>query len=409
MVSLALAIWALAVGVVASSPEGAGVGVAQRAKQRLLARHPAVAVNDEALRLERLAVGVGIDLAPPLPGRAHPLLAEQDNVKKLGLGAYLSSSVESADDAIPAAPASAAQFLAERAAPLEEIRALLVSDTPPRWAMDLAKSRASEPDPNSEGPLVLHRLLLTKALAEARAGRPVEAELWLEASWRLKESTADRPSLTWQLSAIAMSRWQAGVLRKLPSSDPGWIERMRFRAQRDRTFRAMNDDMVLGIVDFSSEELSKWSPADLLDGIGRSVESLEKTDPCVFPRAEAEAWWKPFFPGPIEKTLAGIAMPSLGSAAHHLYRLQIEGELTSRVVAARRALSAVDPAAPGPASQAESGVCPGARWSTLLQPDGGAHVRFDGRFEDWTDEAGIRPPLEFTIRAPQGGSAAPHP
>jgi len=401
---------ALAIAVFAAAPQSPeGVAVAQRARERLLARHPAAAVNDEALRLERLAAGMGVDLAPPLPGRAHPLLAEQDIVKRLGLGAYVSSSVESADDAIPAPPPPIARFLSERVEALQEIRALLVSDTAPRWALDLSKSRASEPDPNSEGPLVLHRLLLANSLAEARAGRPVEAELWLEASWRLKESTADRPSLTWQLSAIAVSRWQAGVLRKLPSSDAGWVERMRFRAQRDRTFRAMNDDMVIGIVDFSSEELSKWSPADLLDGIGRSIEWLEKSDPCAFPRTEAEAWWKPFFPGPIEKTLAGIAMPSLGSAAHGLYRLQIEGELTARVLAARRARAAVDPAAPGPVSQVESGVCPGARWSSLLQPDGGAHVRFEGRFEDWTDDAGIRPPLEFTIRAPQTASVGPRP
>jgi hypothetical protein len=167
----------------------------------------------------------------------------------------------------------------------------------------------------------------------------------------------------------------------------------------------MNDDMVIGVVDFSSEELSKWSPADLLDGIARSVDWLEKRDPCAFPRSEEERWWTPFFPGPIEKTLAGIAMPSVGQAAHRLYRLQIEGELTARVIAARHALSAAEPAS-GPATQADSAVCAGGRWSTIVQPDGSAHVRFDGKFDDWADEAGIRPPLEFTIR-PAAGAARP--
>jgi hypothetical protein len=269
--------------------------------------------------------------------------------------------------------------------------------------MDVSKGRAAEPDPNSEGPLVLHRILLTRALVAARSTRPSDAELWLEASWRLKESTADRPSLTWQLISLAVSRWQAGVLRKLPTSDAGWSDRMRFREQRDRAFRVMNDDIVIGVVDFAPEELSKWNPADLLDGIARAVDSLEKQSPCQFRRVEADTYWKPFFTGPIEKTLAEIAMPSLGSAAHRLYRLQIEGELTQRVLAARRSTSALAPSDPT-AAQTDSAVCPGARWSTLLQADGGAHVRFDGRFEDWTDEAGVRPPLEFTIRAPSSAA-----
>jgi hypothetical protein len=51
-------------------------------------------------------------------------------------------------------------------------------------------------------------------------------------------------------------------------------------------------------------------------------------------------------------------------------------------------------------------VCAGGRWSTLVQADGGAHVRFDGKFDDWANEAGIRPPLEFTIR-PAAGAARP--
>ncbi|HEX4439202.1 MAG TPA: hypothetical protein VH854_03970 [Thermoanaerobaculia bacterium] len=404
MALLALAISGLA--LVTQSTDGAAV--VERARQRLIATHPAVAVNDEALRLEALAAKLGVDLSPPLPGRAHPLLAERDLVQRLRFGGYVSDRAESANDAIPAPAAAMEGFLVDHAETLEGIRALLVSQTLPRWAMDLAKSKAAEPDPNTEGTLILHRLLLTNALIAARDGRSADAETWLEASWRLKESTADRPSLTWQLITIAVSRWEAGVLRKLPSSDAGWTERMRFRPQRDRTLRAMNDDMVIGVTDISPEELSRWSPADLIDGIGRAVEWLGKMNPCRFAHAEAEEWWKPFFPGPIEKTLAGIAMPSLGSAAHRLYRLQIEGELTTRVLEARRALMSADAPAPGTSSDAESEVCPGARWSTLAQPGGGAHVRFDGKIEEWPD-AGIRPPLEFTIRATASPTVTPTP
>jgi hypothetical protein len=402
MVPLALAVWALAVSAQATD----GAEVARRARERLIVRHPTVSVNDEALRLETLAAGVGVDLAPPLPDRAHPLLAERDLIQRLGLAAYLSDRVESADDAVPAPSPEIDRFLADRAEALNGIRALLVSKTLPRWALDLSKSRGVEPDPNTEGPLVLHRILLTKALLEARADRAGEAELWLEASWRLKESTAERPSLTWQLIAIAASRWQAGVLRKLRASDAGWAERMRFLPQRDRTLRAMNDDMVMGAVDFAPEELSKWSPAEFLDGMARAVESLGRTNPCAFSQVDAQGWWKSFFSGPIEKTLAGIAMPSLGKAAHKLFRLEIEGELTIRVVEARRARSSPEAPAPGTASDAESRVCSAGRWSTLAMPDGGAHVRFDGKFENWTGETGIRPPLEYTIR-PVG--SPPHP
>src|SRR4051812_1736004 len=191
----------------------------QRIIDRVISRNPAVTANDRAIRLERLAAQIGIDLAPPLPDRAHPLLSEKDLVEGLQLGAYLSEQVESPLDRIGAPGASTAQFLRERAESLENIRALLLDGTIPRWALDVAKGNKGEPDPNSVGLLVLHRVLLSKALVEARASHPADAELWLEASWRLKESTAVRPTLVWQLVAIAVSRWEAGVLRKLASSD----------------------------------------------------------------------------------------------------------------------------------------------------------------------------------------------
>jgi len=271
--------------------------------------------------------------------------------------------------------------------------------------MDLAKGKSGQPDPNSSGPLVLQRILLTKALVEARAGRASEADLWLGASWRLNESTAARPTMVWQLVAIAVSRWEAGVLRKVRSADPAWIERTKFASQRQRAFAAMNDDFVIGFIDpVAPEEFDKWSPGELLSGISKSVESLQRQDPCAFPRAEADRYWKSFFPGPIEKTLAGIAMPSLGDAAHRLYRLQIEGELTGLVVQARTA-SESEPPRPGTSSDVDSTVCPGARWSSLALPDGGIHIRFAGRFADWPDESGIRPPLEYTIRS----AASPRP
>ena len=190
------------------------------------------------------------------------------------------------------------------------------------------------------------------------------------------------------------------MLRKVPSADPAWIERMKFTSQRQRAFAAMNDDFVIGFIDPPApEEFDKWSPGELLSGISKSVDSLQRQDPCAFPRAEADRYWKSFFPGPIEKTLAGIAMPSLGDAAHRLYRLQIEGELTGRVLQARQAASESEPPRPGTSSDVDSAVCPGARWSSLVLPDGGIHVRFAGRFADWPDESGIRPPLEYTIRS----------
>jgi len=394
---VAFAIWAL---LLLSPPPTEGALQLQRAIDRVIARNPPVTVNDEARRLERLAAQIGIDLAPPLPDRPHPLLGERDLVEGLHFGAYLSDEVEAPDDRLAPPSAAITSFLAERAEPIDEIRAVLLSERAPRWAMDLAKGKSGEPDPNSSGPLVLQRILLTKALVEARAGRASEADLWLRASWRLNESTAARPTMVWQLIAIAVSRWEAGVLRKVPSADSAWIERMQFASQRQRAFAAMSDDFVIGFIDPPApEEFDKWSPGELLAGISKSVESLQRQDPCAFPRAEADRYWKSFFPGPIEKTLAGIAMPSLGDAAHRLYRLQIEGELTDRVLQARQAAGGAEPPQPGTSSDVDSSVCPGARWSSLVLPGGGTHVTFAGRFADWPNESGIRPPLEYTIRS----------
>jgi len=397
-------LWAL----LPAGPTPESAAQLQHAIERVEARYPPVAANEQAVRLEQLAARIGIDLAPPLPDRAHPLLSEKDIVEKLKLAAYVLAQVESPDSAIGAPPPEVTQYLQERSESLAGIRALLLAGTPPLWAVDLARGKAAEPDPNSTGRIVLQRILLTKALVDARASRASEAALWVEASWRLNESAWARPSMVWQLMAIAAARWEAGVLRKLPDADPVWTTRMRFAPELDRVFGVMNDAFVIGFIEPPDpEELKQWSPMELLSGMAKAVEALQKRDPCSFSRADAEGYWKPYFPGPIEKTLAEIAMPNLGSAARRLYRLRIEGELTARVLDARRVLGGAEPPSAGTSAESPSSVCAGARWSTLAQPGGGAHVHFDGKFEDWTDESGIRPPLEFTIRP--AVSAAPTP
>jgi hypothetical protein len=357
------------------------------------ARHPSVEANAAARKLEEIAAALGADLAPPLPDRAHPTLTEGDRLKKAGLSAYLVHHVESAEDVVAPPPLPATAYLADHADDVDRLADALLAETAPVWEL-ATPHRDDSPEPSYEGHMNAQRVLLCRALSEIERRRYGSAARYLEASWRLKEATAARPSIMWQMLAIAAARWELGVLRKMPTSDPGWPQRLTFAVQRSRTLDVVGEELLL------SDRADRFTEADYaesvayLKGLERVAQDLNTMDPCSLTRAASQSVWRRALGEAGQSSAGDIVAPNLGNMVRRAYRLQLEGELTAKILQLRSGGGAFEP---------ESAVCPGARWSSYQLPDGSTNVRFAGHYEDW-DDGGIRPPLQFTLRPAATGA-----
>lgn len=182
-------------------------------------RHPAQEANSAALALERAADPLGIDMVP----RARGGLGNADrrpNVAAIegqhDLWQWLQRELATPSGATSHPPEPAARLLADGAAGLEEVRAILLTGELPRWESG-DPARAESPIPNLLGHIHLNRRLLADALANGASGIRDEAARSLEASLRLSESVMLRPETISQFVGIAMAKQFATALRKIPS------------------------------------------------------------------------------------------------------------------------------------------------------------------------------------------------
>ncbi len=161
-----------------------------------------------------------------------------------GAAAWLESQLAIPDESIGEPPETLKRYLEERKEALEAVVFALERQAPD-WGKDELNKDGTVNTPALTPSIRLQSVLLAAALVETREGREIEAERLLEASWSLGRIAAEAPLLIMQLIAARSSGWQAGVLRKLPSSplrgsivsratDPGATCSMRTRPIRNR-------------------------------------------------------------------------------------------------------------------------------------------------------------------------------
>ncbi|MEO8430119.1 MAG: hypothetical protein ABI592_01330 [Acidobacteriota bacterium] len=378
------------------------------------AQFPTAGASAGALALEDLAAKVGVPLAPRAPaeagslglkprydtGRSEPTAEAAKEQKEHGplAGTYLSAEIASPREHIGDPSPDVLRYFDNHSAVLDEIRAVLLGEADISWEVDVSQG-VRGPAPNLLGIIRMERLLLARALLEARGGRADEALRTVEASWRLNEALASRPELISQLVAVSGARLLAGVLRKIDAPAFGWAERLRSGSILAGTVAAFENEVWEVSSDRSDLTGEEGVFGRALQRIGEEFRSrsrcgwtssaLQEIAAEAF-RAEAQDEDDPIFP---------IAMPSLLGSLVRVARFEVDAELTALVVDARIERDAVRGRHwPGRLLTLGSGVCPKQAWTYTVLKSGTVRIAFEGSFPE--DPSPRGPAFEFFAGKP---------
>src|SRR5262245_53143222 len=151
---------------------------------------PRESTNSTADIMVERSLVLGMDFAPPAPGKSR---ASNDDVQALAKASprtWLDAQIKLADDSIAEPPKELRDFLEERREPIWAVVAALEKG-PPEWkAMSL-----EEQIPRLLPWVHLHKVLLATALVQERDGNAIDAERALEASWSLGRAFENEKTL----------------------------------------------------------------------------------------------------------------------------------------------------------------------------------------------------------------------
>jgi hypothetical protein len=406
----------LAVGVVAgliAAPRGAFAGeppVASDLRVAFEAQFPKSDANATALELERLAAGIGIDLAPqprrdpekpdePVPppkdGRARP---EPGTEFKLPVQEFLQRELSVADERIGRAAPVVEKFLEEHGDDVAAIESVLLAHEEPRWEIDVAL-RGDAPIPNLLGHIRLQRLLLARALVLARQGDKDGAEQTMEASWRLHGAVLSRPDLISQLIAVAVARFQSGVLRKIDSPFYDWPDRLRAGGVLEGVLVALQNENWF----FKEGEERDGRPGPYGHAWRGFVANVQAYRGCSWDsRMLADAWRRASEEIETDDeydAVTSISTPNLFEAVLRARRVAIDNELTALVLDARAERAALRrPRWPGRLRTLGAGLCPNGPWSYRVERNGTARFAFEDHVEGGSTPFQL--PLQFFAGTP---------
>ncbi len=359
--------------------------------------------NAAAEELESLVLALGLDAHRNEPSAEHPSREDIEAYQRAGLGSWLDAQLTTSDDSIASVPANIRSYLDKRQATLWRVAGLLERDVP-QW------DSAPRTDPRELSgvtlAVALARILMTAALVEEHAGHHGQAGDLLEACWSLSRSFSGQSDLTSQLMAVALGKFQAGVLRKMSESPVQWLDRMSgvepWRGMLDTVeaapFSARSGDVAL---DESRRTGARaWSAA---------MDRLRGLSPCEVSKLSDAEIWKPAREeiarsieeggDPSLRSLWDFEVPNITRAIQRAGRLLVDRELTAKVLELRQEkVASRDGRWPEKFLDLDSRVCPGVSYE--YQTRGAAMaVRFQGPIDD--GGATLVLPLSFEARAPR--------
>ena len=300
---------------------------------------------------------------------------------------YVKAQLEKTTAEADAPPEAVSTFLAKERETVASLRRQLVDGATPIWEEHRTNLYAA-PMPRLMVIIGLQRLFAADALAALQRGERDEAAVDLEASWKLQEALSHRPELISALIRIALVRLSAGVLRKFDGAPAVWTERLASYDPRTDLLNGYKYE-ACALLEVGHpgpaeaayfEGSSLWghiptrlartylhlcaaSSADILLDL---LESVRNEDPCVqdlqdklAPIVKKAPWWN---------IVGRIAIPNLGVWAR-AGRIQVEVELTRKILEARAARDKNGGSWPPSLPGIEASVCKGEKWTYTLSPD----------------------------------------
>jgi len=330
---------------------------------------PAQTDNESATKLIVLAAACDVRLGAP--SGDHKAAAE-------GLNEYVRAQLQRGEDRAEAAPPKVAAILGAKVAPLDAVRAQLLSATPPRWTMHIDRG-LDAPLPNLLGHMELTRLFVARALDASSRG---DAAAWedLHAAWNLGAGVRTRPELISQLISLALARTINGAARTAPGPRPAWMHELADYDVRHSMLASMQgeawmmhhaSEKLIGGAGFLNrvENAVAWPYAHLmgsstLAAYRRSATELAASRDCDFRSggfsdrmlASIPSW----------NIIGRIALPNFGSMWQRVAHYGAEREATAKVIDLRSGVN-VDVA---------STQCSDGTWSVAQRADGARVLKF---------------------------------
>jgi hypothetical protein len=375
----------------------------------ILERYPSMDADDAALELERLSARLDHEGRP----RPTPEKTAEFKAVRADLSGYRQTLLEQPRRRPVRPPAKVAAFLAAHEEDLAEVRHHLLGRGVPRWEMHLERVTEA-PIPNLLGHIDLQKLLITDALAKTSDGDRERALQDLEASWTLMQSLSDAPILISQLITLADARLLVGALRQIENVPDVWRTRLTEHDFRQGFTTALKyeglywtkiDDTAdfTSLTGFANKLLNsvakpyvRYCLADISDDYRRRLENLDEVRAiCDYDLSARRADLD--IPIPRWNLIGGLIVPSLGGAVNRLAILELDLELTRRLIELEEARRARDGAWPRSLPGGDvSSACSRDRWIYEVSPEGEMTLDF-GREIARPGVKGPMLPTRFTV------------
>jgi hypothetical protein len=438
-----LAVWIVGGNYIASVQE-------KEIEQDLAAyaqRFPKTERNDAALKLAASVAKLGFNAGggsfSPVDryiGSVADFSPSEDDRKafeeiRQELKQYLDAEIAKPNDTVNPPSEKLQRYLASKQTALAELRQQVLKNEVPHWGTDITWMLEGDMTVRLTSYLWqanFQQFLALDILEKYRKGQTEAAAEMLEVSWKINQSLTESPSLLSPLVALIVTKYQAGVMRKVDRLPAQWQQRLLERDYRESILTSLQGE-YLSQFKFSQDFVWKYSWSSILESSDASsvlgiftLFQMETNDPPTLEEkildwtlSHVLVWFKPAIEPYVrfcaidtyqvyKRSLAasrqqnfcasdsvtvddfawwhypGEASTSFPSQTRKAAQSMLELELTQNILQVK-ALAAKAGKWPPSVPEMKSSICPGAKWLYRVAPDGTMSISFSEK-PKWLEE-----------------------
>ncbi len=185
---------------------------------------------------------------------------------------YLDAEIAKPNDTVNPPSEKLQRYLASKQTALAEIRQQVLNNEVPHWGTDITwilEGDITVPLPSYLSQVNFQQVLALDILEKYRKGQTEAAGEMLEVSWKLNHYLTESPSLISQLVALIVTKYQAGVMRKVDRLPAQWQQRLLERDYRESMLTSLQGEYFLEFK-FSQDFVWKYSWSSIQKALGAS-------------------------------------------------------------------------------------------------------------------------------------------
>ena len=458
-----LAVWIVGGNYIASVQE-------KEIEQDLAAyaqRFPNTQRNDAALKLAASVAKLGFNAGggsfSPVDryiGSVADFSPSEDDRKafeeiRQELKQYLDAEIAKPNDTVNPPSEKLQRYLASKQTALAELRQQVLNNEVPHWGTDITwmlEGDMTVPLPGYLWQANFQQFLALDILEKYRKGQTEAAAEMLEVSWKINQSLTESPLLISPLVALIVTKYQAGVMRKVDRLPAQWQQRLLERDYRESILTSLQGE-YLSKFKFSQDFVWKYSWSSIQEASGASsgqgifaLFQTETNDPPTLQEKILEwtlsqvlVWFKlaikPYLRfcaidiyQVYQRSLAASRQQnvcasdsvtvddlawwnymnfmdwgptSLPSQTRKAAKSMVDLELTQKILQVK-ALAAKAGKWPPSVPEMKSSICPGAKWLYRVAPDGTMSISFSEK-PKWLEQrlkSNLALPFTYSDKTP---------